>query len=46
LLESLSQHVASCSTALYTVAAEYRAGDAALAQRLGHAGEVGGEAHR
>ncbi len=37
LLDSLSQHVATCSTALYTVAAEYRAGDAALAQELGDA---------
>jgi uncharacterized protein YukE len=46
LLESLSQHVVTCSTALYTVAAEYRAGDAALAQQLGHAGGVGGETHR
>lgn len=35
LLECLSQQVAACSTALYTVAAEYRAADAALAQELG-----------
>jgi hypothetical protein len=35
LLESLSQQVAAWSTALYTVAAEYRAGDAAMAQGLG-----------
>ena len=35
----LSQHVATWSTALYTVAAEYRAGDAALAQGLGDGGE-------
>lgn len=43
LLESLSQHVATWSTALYTLAAEYRAGDAALAQGLGDAtGAAGG----
>lgn len=45
-LESLSQHVATCSTALYTVAAEYRAGDAALAHRLGDAQVVAGEGPR
>jgi uncharacterized protein YukE len=46
LLQSLSQHVATCSTALYTVAAEYRAGDAALAHELGRAGVAGGEGER
>jgi uncharacterized protein YukE len=46
LLESLSQHVATWSTALYTVAAEYRAGDAALAQGVGRAGVAGGEGAR
>jgi uncharacterized protein YukE len=40
-LESVSQHVAGCSAALSTVAAEYRAGDAALAQHLGGAGAAG-----
>jgi hypothetical protein len=41
LLESLSEHVATFSTVLYTVAAEYRAGDAALAQGFGPAGGAG-----
>ncbi len=46
LLESLSQHVATCATALHTVAAEYRAGDAALAQQLGDARSAAGAGPR